>query len=537
MKTAKLLVAVLVSVFLILAPQTVQALKAVQTPTEHWLTDTPLIVSAYQRSFDGNNLVLLEIFNVSDAPVDATQWQLAGQYEAVATGTTKDETVVSDIALRGGIVGKLAPGAHAVIELKNGTPVTNSSYVSPGFERPTWLADTKAVPIQKGQLVGLSLVPTDQTIETDTYTTKTTSTKIANVTTTVYDDLWRRVPQSEPGYLSTLYATTVAEGGLYDDGLYSPPKAPLSRIVEVYHHGETCLAGDPRTECGDYIKLQIDPNDELDKFVVRTDNSSTSRTTTNTFLLAGRTVSPEGYITIMYNDADGRLDLTDAGGTIWLEERYGQAPYAETKVQYAAFSEDNKTWAYIFDATGVGQWTTTPQPNLPNTLTQPVVEVAVCSAGKYLNPDTGRCRTVEEAVNALATCPEGQERNPATNRCRAKVIAVSTTLTPCGEGQERNPATNRCRSIASAVAELLPCDEGYERNPATNRCRKAVMAAATTAGSPASLVEQAKGSDWNAWTWALVAVGATGAIGYGVYEWRSELLGLTRKIAAKLGKK
>ena len=104
-------------------------------------------------------------------------------------------------------------------------------------------------------------------------------------------------------------------------------------------------------------------------------------------------------------------------------------------------------------------WTTTPQPDRANLITLPVVSVIECPAGKYRNPDTGRCRTVEEAVNELATCPEGQARSTETNRCRSLATLAKATLTACGEGQERNPLTGRCRSIASAVAELLPCDE------------------------------------------------------------------------------
>lgn len=116
------------------------------------------------------------------------------------------------------------------------------------------------------------------------------------------------------------------------------------------------------------------------------------------------------------------------------------------------------------------------------------------------------------------------------------MTTATATLAACSEGQERNPATNRCRSIASAVAELMPCDEGYERNPATNRCRK-VAGVSTAAATSNELVESAKGSTWNVWTWSLVAVAATGAIGYGVYEWRHELSGFGQAIATKFGRK
>lgn len=179
----------------------------------------------------------------------------------------------------------------------------------------------------------------------------------------------------------------------------------------------------------------------------------------------------------------------------------------------------------------------TARPTSANAIVSPAPKVTVCPEGKYLNPETNRCKSIEETLNTLAACDEGYERNPITNRCRKIVTTAVKTLEPCKEGQERNPVTNRCRSIASAVAELLPCDEGYERNPATNRCRKVLAASTASATTASKFVEHAKGDDWNAWTWALVAVGATGAIGYGVYEWRHELRGFGQQIAAKLTKK
>ena len=118
---------------------------------------------------------------------------------------------------------------------------------------------------------------------------------------------------------------------------------------------------------------------------------------------------------------------------------------------------------------------------------------------------------------------------------------AGATLEPCKEGQERNPLTNRCRSIASAVAELIPCDEGYERNPSTNRCRKVVTTAVagvggSTAENNQSIVKNT-GGQWSIWTWSLVAVGATGAIGYGVYEWRDEFSKVARKFVGIFGNK
>jgi hypothetical protein len=51
---------------------------------------------------------------------------------------------------------------------------------------------------------------------------------------------------------------------------------------------------------------------------------------------------------------------------------------------------------------------------MPETKTQ-----AVCKAGYYRNPLTGRCKK-QAAAKVTKTCAEGYELNPTTNRCRKK---------------------------------------------------------------------------------------------------------------------
>lgn len=207
--------------------------------------------------------------------------------------------------------------------------------------------------------------------------------------------------------------------------------------------------------------------------------------------------------------------------------------------EYQSATSSYVGWSFARDDNNLWQWTFTPQPGMPNKFSLPntTTEDTICPVGKYLNPETGRCRTIEEAVNALSACAEGEYRNPATNRCR-KIVTAVDSLAPCGEGQERNPLTNRCRSIASAVAELLPCDEGYERNPATNRCRK-VMGATTGAGPSVAQSAKTPNADptMDAWGWALAGVAVSGVVGYGVYEWRNEIGRALKKAVVRFGKK
>ncbi len=103
---------------------------------------------------------------------------------------------------------------------------------------------------------------------------------------------------------------------------------------------------------------------------------------------------------------------------------------------------------------------------------------------------------------------------------------MASTLTPCKAGQERNPATNRCRSLLGASTQLKPCAAGQERNPDTNRCRKAAITDVPAADFAVKDAKQT-GSDFVGW-WALGII-AIMAIGYGVWEWRGEIVGLARK--------
>lgn len=246
------------------------------------------------------------------------------------------------------------------------------------------------------------------------------------------------------------------------------------RIVEIYPYASICSPFDESVLCGDYVKLQNTGADVIivDDLVLRTNYYGDERSTSNTFTLVGD-IQPGETLIVNTQDKGGNMTLGNGSGYVWLEDKWGLEKYTSSVVVYDEAGIGGQGYAYAVNDKGEWLWTTTPSPMGENVIIAPIVTVAECPDGKYRSPETGRCRTIEEAVNAMTACEEGYERNPTTNRCRKLVSVAAATLTPCLEGQERNPATNRCRSIAHAVAELLPCDEGYERNPATHRCRKA----------------------------------------------------------------
>ena len=499
-----------------------RAIEATETPDTYWLQDTALKIAGYRRSDDGKDMRYLEVFNSSGALLDMSQWRVTGVF---GDGVT---TSRAQLDIRPLQPGRLAPGHHAVVQV-----VDEVSHAS--FDGGAWVP----APGPTMLLTSLEVSAAVDGWRTDVYVLKTATDAQKKP---VYGDYYVRAQTGSQDYTATLSSFSAQTPVLYDDGLYVVPEDFPGSVVEVYPNAKDCEPNAVDKTCSDYVKLHIDEDLDLSQYVLRVgDDIHASRTNTNTFYLSDFSLTTDGYLTVSAEHTGTKMNLTN-GGYVWLEDVYGEKVYDATLVHYEPASSKQQAQAYAWVQGTEWAWTTTPQPDGPNRIVLPVeaTQEIICPAGKYLNPDTGRCRTIEEAVSALAACPEGQERNPATNRCRAKATATTeTALKPCGEGQERNPLTNRCRSIASAVAELLPCDEGYERNPETNRCRKVLGAATTmasqhpTAETAAANTAQRTSAQWGVWTLAIVAAGVAG---YGVYEWREDLAGSFRKIAARFAK-
>lgn len=452
------------------------------TPTV-FLGDSPLLVTAYQRTTSG--LQFVQLYNDGNEPLDISQWRITNES--------------SQLLMLGNIEGLLRPKTHIIASLPG--VVTGASASIEALLTFSAVAKLSVVP------------PVGSSYKQVEYELKAAGGSV-----------WKRTTTTTGYSSSTTSFTAVVDQALFDDGWYLPPAQPGVEIVEIYPYASSCGPHDVSVLCGDYIKLHNPSQQELslDDFVLRTDSSSSNRTSSNTFSLDGITIPAGGFYAVWQNNQGARISLTNSGGYVWLEDAWGIENYApEVKYEAAGSGQQGFAWAQKPD--GTWAWTSSPQPLganvFPIVLAAEVDTLAECPDGKYRNPETNRCRTIEEAVNALAACPEGQYRNPDTNRCKATATAAAASLTPCKEGQERNPATNRCRSIASAVAELIPCDEGYERNPATNRCRKVQPLTNTASVGEAA---QAAGANNAALPW-VIGMAAIGALGYGIYEWRHEL--------------
>ncbi len=486
------LVTILVIFAVNLMPASAHALDVAPTPATEFADIAPLLVTAYQTVGAATNLAAVELYNTSAKPVKLDDWKVSVVLKDAAAHV---------VEVKKAHAGWVLPSEHVVLAAS-----TNTTY--------------------QLQLANQRLqIATIQLEYTGTIAAYRQSTALIKDTS---DAPFFRTYTNTGYSTATQPFTATPARSFYDDGLYQAPDALAGlEIVEVYPYASDCAPNDSSVLCGDYIKLQniTDTDIALDNLALRTDNNASTRTSSNTFHLAG-TIKAHSTFAVTNNDNNERISLTNSGGYIWLEDAWGLQRYDNTMVQYAAAGTAQHGYAYVKDTAGAWRWTTTPQPQGINVITTPAVAVQECSEGKYRNPDTGRCRTIEEAVNDISSCDEGYERNPLTNRCRKIAVVATASLTPCGEGQERNPATNRCRSIATAVAELLPCDEGYERNPATNRCRKVTADGMPSAAFPVTPVAAAS-KDMAGW-WAFGVVLAL-AFGYGAWEWRQEIAGLTRR--------
>ena len=471
-------------------------------PTEPFPASSPLIVTAYATSGGQTALDFVQIYNNDDTVRSLDGWRVA--YTTTQSG---DRVVLADLA------GYMLPESHYVLAVSGGLVGQGvQSFAALSLPLGAKLKSLVLLPPSTGTS------PSEQPIAT------TDGIYRRNLTTTGYSTSTTFAKQ-DPAAFTALAA----------DPLYQLPGVPSLRIVEILPRAADCAPNDHSAVCGDYVKLQNTSDQVIDASNYRLRTDSGTSESGNAFGLDWL-VEPEAYITVSLRSDGGKMSLTDSGGYVWLEDVFGLVKfYDETMVQYPSASSSTKQgWSWALAPDDTWQWTSTPQPNQPNLMTVPpagltTVESTECPAGKYRNPETGRCKNIEDAIATLAACDEDQERNPLTNRCRKLATTAAATLAPCDEGQERNPATNRCRSVLAATAqELQACPEGQERNPATNRCR-AVTAAA---GAPPALTEAVAATSGLSPYWLGAAV-LLGAAGYGAYEWRSDIAKATRRLMSK----
>lgn len=512
-----ILVAQLATLSSLLIPATAQAISTVNGSVSK---GHELIISGL--SINNGSLDYVQIFNNDDRPHKLLGWQLyvvtiEGEKTFDISPSTKE--------------GWIEPDTHIVVSVSglvgNASARLAESNISPAKDATGKYQLGLVAPAMMGARVEMEFIKPGTTLRENLPWTR-------SLTSTGYGEAYIDSQEYE-----RLYKTNTSQQyQLFDNGLYVAPVDFKGEIKEIYSYASDCSPFDKAVTCGDYVKFSYTGNrDDLDMYVLRSDSSSSSRTTSNTFSLSGAITHDNYHYLVYLDDAQKRIALNNSSGNVWFEDKYGINSFEKTLRGYNGGSSDHQGWAYILDDNS-WKWTVDPQPFKANNYRLPEPEpvaVKVCPAGQYRNPDTGRCRTLEEAINVLSTCDEGYERNPATNRCRKVSTSSSVSLTPCKEGQVRNPETNRCKSIASEVADLIPCDEGLERNPLTNRCRK--VAGASTVSTANSTSSPQATSQNNLDPYAMAGVVAMVGLGYAGYEWRGEALAGYRRLTSRFSKK
>lgn len=279
-----------------------------------------------------------------------------------------------------------------------------------------------------------------------------------------------------------------------------PPHTPLPPIItEVLANPKGADTG------GEYIEL-YNPNssDEvaLGTFKLRVGVGASAKWYS---FPKGMRIAARSYIAILNSQV--AFTLGNTAGAVQLfngDEAVGEL------IEYTS-PKEGRAWVLL---DGAWQYSPVLTPGAENSTTPNEAEV-----------DTTADATVATAPQK--PCAANQYRNPETGRC--KLIATdSTAPSPCKPGQERNPETNRCRSVAGAATALTPCKEGQERSAETNRCRAIVKMSSVDY----KVQDVQKGADnqpsWYYWI-AIIAVVAM-VLGYAVWEWREELVGVWKRL-------
>lgn len=449
----------------------VQAL-VLQTVDTEFKDISPLIVTSFMTSSSGSDLEFVELYNNGKVPLSLSDWSVD---VAQADGGVK----YLDLAARAGYI---EPNTHVVLAKKD--VVQGATYSING-----WAGDDMPTqPIAEIRLMSVKYRPHVVTVDAKKYD----NWMIRTYNTSSYSDA-----------TSAMHVHADTERSLFDDGLYVlPVNAGGLKVVEIYPYAKDCTPFDVSVECRDYVKLvNSDPSEPVDLsgYVLRTDSSSATRTSSNTVNLNGL-LWPGEYMTVSLTNSGAALSLTNSGGYVWLEDVWGFARYDDTLAHYDSATSLMQGQAYAMTDTGEWSWTTTPAPYTANKITLAVDK----------------------------SCLEGSVINPVTNRCNK--LAAASSLAACKEGQERNPETNRCRSVLAAADTRKPCKDTQYRSEETGRCRNLPPSGVPDAAFAVTPTEQT-GTQFVGW-WALGGVCAM-AVGYAVWEWRDEIKGVFRRIARK----
>ncbi|HEY0964990.1 MAG TPA: hypothetical protein VGE13_00740 [Candidatus Saccharimonadales bacterium] len=474
---------------------------------------------------DKNNYQMMpyyiELYNDSDKAINPAEYVLAisdGTRASVFSYSLAKNPLPAPVKL-------IAPGAFLAIDLNH--VVSNEEYdldiTSPSqiINTPVNLDSTSATLSVPGQL---QLLRGGSGVYAKDIKMKPLAQTVSDPTSIATRFVFRTVTADEQ----------IAETAVfYDSPLYTPRTAFPLAPIEILANPKSCADPEDGADCMEYVKFYNSTSDTVvfDGIRLRVGLPTQASTASNTTQLTG-SILPGQYVYFP-------IGITNSGGSIWLEDRYGAAPIDGTLVTYpdaSSTSKKGKSWAQFEDR---WDWAI-PSPggaNTPLPVDVPgkgsVNTLIPCREDQYRNPLTNRCKLIAtSSTSALKPCAANQYRSPETNRCRNSATSSSASaLKPCAPNQYRSLETNRCRLLASTASSLTPCKTGQERNPATNRCRNVMGGAMPKADFPIEKMKQ-QANDTIGWL-AFAGVGSM-AVGYGAWEWRRELSGVIGRIAGMI---
>jgi len=514
-----------------------QAAEPVRIAPAPLATDGPLLITAFQNS--QTRLTALEIRNIDNAPVDASDWTIRVTY------ADSQQEVACESSPTGYLFSKQQTTFVANNTAANGDKNTPEPYAL------DFTCGVEGLNVASVELVrGGTIVERIQLEQPDGSTISGAWAR-KNTTASYRSGSLMSDFKQDPQYIFSVSA------------MYYPPKETPLKITEVHMNPNICQSGDTNPLCFNYVKI-FNPTDEvinLSIYRLRAGAPSTAATTANTSPLAG-SIAPGSVRVVQRASDDSTLYLPAKEGTVWLQDKYGLVSYPSNVTPYKnADLVQNNALAWAFDASNsLWKWSYPSPETAQNVIRFPEPEaekpktssLTPCRDDQYRSEETNRCRNKISAQSSLTSCRADQYRSPLTNRCRSTIASSSTqkpctalqyrspdtnrcrniataasTLKACTSTQYRSPETNRCRNVATASSSLKPCTENQYRSPETNRCRKTLSTSIPDAAFAVKPVADTTKA-FAGW-WALGGVGLMGA-GYGAWEWRSEMKNGLKKV-------
>lgn len=479
----------------------------------------PVLITEVQTGFiDTSGVELprqefIELTNVSSAAVNLTGWKL--EYLSASNDGSTSPTLTIDT-----LNGQISANGHGIWEHDGYFPVAPDSIFGPGDISSSGLLAKSGGHVRL--MYGTSMIDCVSWGSAVTITGCDKVSAVAPAGYTIQRRLTNGIYDKSTG-VANLTPATPQGGNIYSLST-TPPAAPLPTQPQTM----------PAPDCDNVQLSEILANpvgdDAQGEFIELYNPTDHSQTLYGCSLMLSNgkqyaftsldIMNAHEYRAFPYS-ATG-LQLSNSGSTVTLITSVQQMA-----TTYPA-AVDDQAWALIL---GVWYSTSQPTPNAPNSLalvadstaattaTNLLSELEPCSAGKYRNPDTGRCRNIVETVSNSVVCPIGQERNVITGRCRK--IAVTATQVQCGAGQTRNSDTGRCRKNEVSTTVQKPCEAGQERNTETGRCRKIV---ANSGGKVLGATTSKK-----SYHLVLLGIVLTGVLIYAIYEYRHEIRNIARR--------